>query len=270
MAEATAKALFDAAEAARAAVDADAKMALTEQAAALWRAASELEDGPLRAEALADPGAPAKPELVDPRRVAKRNPGSGSGRAAHLHALTHIEFVATNLAWDAVVRFRGMPLAYYQQWAQVALEEAEHFTALRARLRDAGADYGDFAAHNGLWDMAARTADDPLARMMMVPRYLEARALEAAPIMQAKFRQAGDEASAALIARIAKEEIGHVAAGSRWFGHLCQSRGQDRREAFVTLLDGFARGRPKGPFELDIRRQAGFTEWELAWLEQGG
>jgi uncharacterized ferritin-like protein (DUF455 family) len=74
-----------------------------------------------------------------------------------------------------------MPEDFYRDWLQVAGEEALHFTLLREHLRSLGHDYGDFDAHDGLWQMAERTRDDVLARMALVPRTLEARGLDATP-----------------------------------------------------------------------------------------
>ena len=137
------------------------------------------------------PGCPARPELRTHLDMPKRSPFTAEGLAALLHAVTHIEFNAINLALDAVWRFGGMPRAYYLDWLKVAAEEARHFSLLRAQLQAMGYDYGDFAAHTGLWDMTRKTEGDVLARMALVPRTLEARGLDATPPMQAKLRKVG-------------------------------------------------------------------------------
>ncbi|MEG3639003.1 ferritin-like domain-containing protein [Magnetococcus sp. PR-3] len=251
--------------------DPETKMALTRQAAQLWLALDhETDYGVVGHGGVQAPGRPLKPELVSPKQVPKRNPVSAQGRAVHIHALAHIEFVATNLAWDAVLRFSGLPHAYYRDWAQVALEEAKHYEMLRDRLRQYGYDYGDFHAHNGLWQMAEKTAEDPLHRMMLVPRYLEARALEAVPIMRRKFLEGGDQQTADILTEIGEEEIGHVAAGSRWFAALCKTRGMDRQQAFLDLLTSNGRFKygSKGAVNREVRLQAGFTPWELDQLDQ--
>ncbi|HHH42784.1 MAG TPA: ferritin-like domain-containing protein, partial [Gammaproteobacteria bacterium] len=139
------------------------------------------------------PGRPAHPDLVAPRDLPRRRLGSVQGRASLLHALAHIEFNAINLAWDAVYRFRGLPEAFYRDWAGVAREEAYHFRLLCERLADAGYAYGDFPAHDGLWEMARKTAHDPLVRMALVPRVLEARGLDVTPGMIERLEQAGDQ-----------------------------------------------------------------------------
>ncbi len=216
---------------------------------------------------IAMPGRPSRPRLVHPRELPRRGFGSEEGRAAFIHAVAHIEFNAIDLAWDAVYRFRGMPAAYYADWVGVAADEARHFALLRARLREHGRDYGDFDAHNGLWEMAEKTAHDGLARMALVPRVLEARGLDVTPGMIVKLRQLGDTATAEILEVILREEVAHVAAGSRWYRWHCARAGIDPAARFRALLGEFAGGVLHGPFNVDARLAAGFDADELAGLE---
>ena len=213
------------------------------------------------------PGRPARPALVHPRELPKRGLGSDEGRAAFVHAIAHIEFNAIDLAWDAVYRFRGLPREYYVDWVGVAADEARHFAMLRGRLRQLGFDYGDFGAHNGLWEMAEKTADDGLARMALVPRVLEARGLDVTPGMITRLRGLGDEATVAILEIILGEEIAHVAAGSRWFRWYCARAGVAPGPRFNELLVQYARGVPRGPFNIEARSAAGFDDDELAMLQ---
>lgn len=212
------------------------------------------------------PGRPPLPRLVPPKEVSARSPFTVEGRAALLHAVTHIEFNAINLALDAVWRFPDMPEAYYRDWLQVANEEALHFTLLRDHLQGLGYDYGSFDAHDGLWAMTERTAGDPVARMALVPRTLEARGLDAAPPMQAKLRQAGDLRAAEILGIILRDEVGHVAIGNRWYRWLCQRDGQDPVALYPLLAAQYGAPRLRPPFNLDARRAAGFSEEELLRL----
>jgi len=213
------------------------------------------------------PGRPPLPRLVHPRDVPRRGFGTDEGRAAFIHAVAHIEFNAIDLAWDAVYRFRGMPADYYADWVGVADDEARHFVLLQERLRGLGHAYGDFDAHNGLWQMAEKTAHDPVARMALVPRVLEARGLDVTPGMIVKLREAGDEATAAILELILREEVAHVAAGSRWFRWCCERAGMEPRATFRALLREHASGVLHGPFNLEARTAAGFDADELAALE---
>jgi uncharacterized ferritin-like protein (DUF455 family) len=216
------------------------------------------------------PGRPERPRLVHPRELSKRGLGSPQGRAAFIHSIAHIELNAIDLAWDAVYRFRGLPAAYYADWVGVAGDEARHFQLLRTRLRDFGHAYGDFDAHNGLWEMAGKTAHDGLARMALVPRVLEARGLDVTPAMIDKLRAVGDESTAGILEIILREEVGHVAAGSRWFRWYCEQVGVEPRARFRELLDEYAHGSLRGPFNHAARLAAGFDAEEIAVLEQLG
>src|SRR5262245_9147866 len=218
-------------------------------------------------ESIRMPGRPDRPKLVHPRELPRRGFGSNEGRAAFIHAVAHIEFNAIDLAWDAAYRFRGMPSEFYADWVGVAQDEARHFVMLRGRLREHGHDYGDIDAHNGLWEMAEKTAHDGLARMALVPRVLEARGLDVTPGMIVKLRSMGDEATVAILEVILREEVAHVAAGSRWFRWYCEREGVDPLPRFRELLAQYARAVLYGPFNHEARGAAGFGEDELLALE---
>ena len=216
------------------------------------------------------PGCPPKPELLSHLNVPKRSPFTTEGLAALLHAVTHIEFNAINLALDAIWRFDSMPSSYYLDWLTVAAEEAHHFSLLRAHLQSMGYDYGDFPAHTGLWDMTEKTKSDVLARMALVPRTLEARGLDATPPMQAKLRKVATPhalKAVEILDVILQDEIGHVAIGNHWYRYLCTQRGLDPVAHYAVLARQFDAPRIKGPLNLDARRKAGFEEVELALLE---
>lgn len=218
------------------------------------------------------PGCPARPPLRSHLEVPRRSPFTPQGLAALLHAVTHIEFNAINLALDAIWRFSGMPRAYYLDWLTVAAEEARHFSLLRGHLQTMGHDYGDFPAHTGLWDMARKTGGDALARMALVPRTLEARGLDATPPMQARLRKVGTPAALRavdILDIILRDEIGHVAIGNRWYRHLCAQRALDPLATYAVLAKQHGAPRLKGPLNLDARRAAGFDEAELALLSAG-
>ena len=212
------------------------------------------------------PGRPVRPRLVPAKQVPSRSPFTDEGRAALLHAICHIEFNAINLALDAVWRFDGMPTLFYQDWLRVASEEALHFTLLRQHLQAMGWDYGDFDAHDGLWTMCERTADDIVARMALVPRTLEARGLDATPLIQEKLNRAGDHAAVQILDIILRDEVGHVAVGNHWFHHLCRQRGLDAVTLYPQLVRQYEAPRLRPPFNEAARKAAGFTDEEMAFL----
>ena len=218
------------------------------------------------------PGRPAFPELVHPQQVPRRSPFTAEGHCALVHSIAHIEFNAINLALDAIWRFEGMPPAYYGDWLKVAQEEAKHFTMLRNHLLEQGHDYGDFVAHDGLWTMCENTRHDVTTRMALVPRTLEARGLDATPIIQAKLRKVGTPqalAAVEILDVILAEEVGHVAIGNRWYHWLCHREALDPTAFYAEVAARHAAPRLKPPFNLAARRLAGFTDLELAALPTG-
>ncbi|WP_205700943.1 ferritin-like domain-containing protein [Jeongeupia sp. USM3] len=213
------------------------------------------------------PGRPLRPELVAPSALVNRDVASDEGRAALLHAIAHIEFNAINLALDAIYRFAGMPDAYYLDWLRVAREESLHFTLLSEHLGALGYAYGDFPAHNGLWEMAVKTDDDVMARMALVPRILEARGLDVTPGIREKLKQSGDHRACEILDVILRDEIGHVQIGNRWFHWCCAERGLDPVPTFVRLLRDYDAVMPRGRLNYPARRAAGFSDEELALIE---
>ena len=185
------------------------------------------------------PARPARPLLLAPREMPKRKAGpSLAGRIALLHALAHIELKAIDLAWDLIARFGSaeLPRAFFDDWVKVGDQEAAHFELLAARLAEVGAAYGDLPAHDGLWQAALETLHDLLARLAIAPLVLEARGLDVTPAMIASLRRHGDATSAAALEVIYREEIGHVAAGKRWFDWLARERGLEPAVAFQDLV----------------------------------
>jgi uncharacterized ferritin-like protein (DUF455 family) len=216
------------------------------------------------------PGRPALPSLVDPGKVPKRAPHTREGLAALVHAIAHIEFNAINLALDAIWRFAHMPEAYYRDWLKVAAEEAQHFCLLQGQLQHLGHRYGDFPAHDGLWTMCERTAGDVLARMALVPRTLEARGLDASPLIQARLRKLGSTdalRTVEILDVILRDEIGHVAIGNQWYGWLCARARLDPVAHYRGLAREYKAPRLRPPFNHDARLRAGFSAAEIAELE---
>jgi uncharacterized ferritin-like protein (DUF455 family) len=238
----------------------------TERLCLHWQRGA-LQTDPIDLPDVEEAGSPAETRQVRPAQLAKRGFHSLQGRAAMIHAITHIEFSAINLALDAVFRFRDLPKAFYDDWLQVAAEEVMHFRLLRGRLRELGFEYGDFPVHLGLWEQARRTALDPLARMAIVPRMLEARGLDVTPGIMQRFQQAGDHKTADALVIILRDEEGHVEAGSRWFHYLCQQRGLPAEETYFQLLAEYRDHAIRCPLHKEARLRAGFSAAELSRLE---
>ena len=208
------------------------------------------------------PARPPKPELLPPKNMPKRRKaGTKSTRIALLHAITHIEFNAIDLAWDIIARFgNGMAKKFLDDWVGVGADEARHFTLLQARLKDLGAAYGDLPAHDGLWQAAEQTANDILARLAIVPLVLEARGLDVTPNMVKQLQKAGDEKSAAVLQTVFEEEIAHVKAGAKWFIFICEQRNLDPETTWQELVNKHFKGILKPPFNDEARARAGLPK----------
>ncbi|HLJ20260.1 MAG TPA: ferritin-like domain-containing protein [Stellaceae bacterium] len=239
------------------AADPAQKVAVSREVAAAWRRGGMAVG---TATPPARPARPERPKLQPPREMRRRrNLGSPAGRIALIHALAHIELNAIDLGWDIIARFSGenLPHEFFDDWVGVAAEEAEHFALLAARLATLGAAYGDLPAHDGLWEAAAKTAHDLLARLAVVPLVLEARGLDVTPEMMRRLERAGDTESAAILERIYADEIGHVAVGARWFARLCAARGLDPTATFRDRVARHFTGTLKPPFNHAARAAAG-------------
>jgi len=212
-------------------------------------------------------GFPSHLDWVPPRNLKHRKLSLPVGRAALIHSVCHIEFNAINLALDAICRFSGMPKEYYVDWLKIAAEEAYHFNLLRQHLKNNHYNYGDFPVHNGLWKMAEDTAYDPLVRMACVPRLLEARGLDVAPIMAEKLKSNGDNIAAGLLGIIFQDEIEHVKVGNRWYHYLCQQRGIEPLKMFRQLVHKHAPEFLRGPYNTMARLEAGFQIEEMNFLQ---
>ena len=212
------------------------------------------------------PGRPSKPELIPPLLVPKRKMDTVEGRVSLLHSLAHIEFNAINLALDAIWRFSDMPQQYYEDWLKVAKEESYHFTIVNEYIQSFGFTYGDFPAHNSLWEMVERTKDAVIARMALVPRTMEARGLDAVPMIRDRFKQNKEARAVEILEIILRDEVGHVAIGNQWFNFLCQKDNLSPISAYRDLARKYCAPKLRGPFNLEARRRAGFSEEELSLL----
>ncbi|MBU2982552.1 ferritin-like domain-containing protein [Lentibacter algarum] len=254
--------------------DGRAKTALSRKHAATWfaaRAANEpLEIG--TAEPPLHPARPTQPELLNPRDVPRRKPGSEKGRLALLHAVAHIELNAVDLHWDMVARFSDVPfpIGFFDDWVRAADEESNHFNLMCDCLETHGSHYGALPAHAGMWRAAEDTAEDLMGRLAVVPMVLEARGLDVTPGMIEVFRKANDAQTVSALEVIYAEEVGHVAYGSKWFHFLCGRYELDPKDEFHRLVKHYFHSTLKPPFNEEKRAEAGLPPdfyWPLSDAE---
>jgi len=243
----------------------DAKVAAANKLSAEWTKTHNIGT---KAETIADnPARPSVPQLVPPKDVKRRRLGSPAGRGALLHAIAHIEFNAIDLAADMIARFGHHPdipgtdrSAFIGDWISVCHDESRHFGLLQTRLSELNITYGDFPAHNGLWEAAVKTKNNFAARLAIAPMVLEARGLDVTPNMIKKLTEVGDTKSADILKIIYNEEIGHVAIGARWFQRMAQNKSKDPESWFHHLVRNYYRGQLKPPFNVQARTLAGLKK----------
>lgn len=245
----------------------DNKLEITLKYEELWQSDNLVLHATSAPIKITNPGRPIKPELVSPDKLPKRGIGTQQGRIILMHAIAHIEFNAINLAWDAIYRFRHLPIEYYSDWIHVAKEEVQHFSMIRDYLEQHGSFYGAYAAHDGLWRMAIQTMDDPLIRMAIIPRVFEARGLDVTPDMIKGLINHGAAEAAEILQRIYNDEIGHVHIGSDWFEYLCKQRKVISDVKFQEILNEYQPAFIKNKLNKKARRQAGFSNSELTMIE---
>jgi uncharacterized ferritin-like protein (DUF455 family) len=265
--------------------DARQKTALSRRYAATWMEARATGATPEIGTATPPdrPARPEQPELLDPRDVPRRRPGSARGRRAILHAVAHIELNAVDLHWDVIARFAHvpMPLGFFDDWVRAADEESKHFNLVADVLDAMDCPYGALPAHAGMWRAAEDTADDLMARLAVVPMVLEARGLDVTPGMIEVFRKATrdpEDGAAAEMAVAAMEviyagEVHHVAYGSKWFHFLCGRDNLDPKPAFHDMVQRYFHGALKPPFNEEKRAEAGLPPdfyWPLAEAAPAG
>ena len=205
------------------------------------------------------PARPAHPELLSPRDVPRRRPGSEAGRIALLPAVAHIELNAVDLHWDIIARFAHvpMPMGFYDDWVKAADEESKHFNLMCDCLEELGSHYGALPAHAGMWRAAEDTAEDFMGRLAVVPMVLEARGLDVTPGMIEIFRKAKADSAVAALETIYAEEVSHVAYGSKWFHFLCGRENLDPKDVFHDLVRRYFHAPLKPPFNEEKRAEAG-------------
>lgn len=214
----------------------------------------------------ARPGRPPQWRVSDvaPRR--RRTLAHEGTRNRFLLAIHHIELSAIDLAVLACLRASGAPRDLHADFLSIARDEARHARLLEDLLATRGLAPGDEPVHHRLWDTAIACADLG-EHLVAVPRFLEARGLDVSAELLPRL-EAMDPAAHVVLSVIYRDEIGHVAIGSRWHQWWCARQDLDPTEHFRRVVAARFPGQVPGPTPLDHpgRLQAGFSALDLAWL----
>lgn len=212
--------------------------------------------------------------IVAPGKEKRRGKGGSlASRISNLHSLANIEQWAVDLSWDIVVRFahvtvdgKQLPQEFFDDFIQVAIDEAKHYGMISTRLKALGSHFGALPVHNALWDSATDTSDSLLARLAIVHMVHEARGLDVQPKTLEKFAKNNDPESVKVLEVIYRDEITHVAAGLKWFTYICKNSqpALDCIPTFHEYVKKYFRSYLKPPFNTEGRQTAGmYEEWYM-------
>jgi uncharacterized ferritin-like protein (DUF455 family) len=194
------------------------------------------------------------------------------GKKYLVHTILHIEYSAIDLALDAALRYKNMPIEYYKDWLEVADDEIRHFLMLEELLFELDGKYGDFAVHKNLFEAMEQTPEF-LRRMAAVPRYLEANGLDQNPKIMEKLKSNRDSFNLKLLnvlAIILKEEVDHVKKGDTWFKYECERLNLEPEATYLQIIEEVFPGSTSRKMDLnfDARKLAGFSCNELKKLSK--
>lgn len=132
-------------------------------------------------------------------------------------------------------------------------------------MEELGITLGDLPLYCHFWCHTPHL-NSPLSYISVMSLTFEMANLDFAPMYGHSFKRYGDEASAALMKQILKDEISHVAFGWRWLQRFKESKTSDWKawkEALSPLLTP-KRARGFILYE-DHRLQAGVSK---RWIEE--
>ena len=212
-------------------------------------------------------------EIIKPTALPPiKNFKSIDGKKYLVHTILHIEYSAIDLALDAALRFKNLPIQYYKDWLEVADDEIRHFLMLEELLSELGGVYGDFPVHKNLFE-AMEATPEFLKRMAVVPRYLEANGLDQNPKIMEKLNSNRDEFNIKFIEAlriILEEEVSHVKKGDVWFKYECERLALEPESTYLKIIEEVFPGSTTRKMDLnfDARKEAGFSCNELKILSK--
>lgn len=168
-------------------------------------------------------------------------------RSKLLHFFANHELLATELMALVLLKFPDAPSAFRKGVLQTLKDEQAHTRMYIARMRACGMDFGDLPLSGYFW-RSVSPMQHPLDYVSSLCLTFEQANLDFSKHFADEFKTVGDVASAKLMERIYRDEIGHVAYGLKWF-----RRWKDPQQ---TDWDAFCR---QLRFPLSPQRAKGFT-----------
>jgi len=188
-----------------------------------------------------------------------------SERGRLLHFFANHELLATELMALALLKFPDAPAAFRRGLLQTLKDEQEHTRLYIERMRACGIEFGDNPVSGYFW-RAIAGMEHPIDYVAGLSLTFEQANLDFARHFAQGFAAVGDSETAALLDRIYRDEIGHVAYGLKWFRRWKNPASSDW-EAFCRQLKfPLSPNRAKGStWNPEGRRAAGL---EPAFIEQ--
>lgn len=190
------------------------------------------------------------------------------GQARLLHDLANIELQATELALRSLCEFPEAPKELREELCALAIDEGRHLKLCLNGLSDLGYKWGDWPIHMNLWD-AVSIKDTLLDRLVIVHRYLEGAGLDAGAGVMKRLTSSDAKVVHSIVGTIMREEIGHVAFGSKWYHQICREQKLDIEADFRLRIEKVIQRNPKKEnLDYDLRKKAGFLDEELRAMEE--
>ena len=187
-------------------------------------------------------------------------------RGRLLHFFANHELLATELMALALLRFPDAPEAFRRGLLQTLRDEQAHTRLYIARMRQCGIEFGELPVSGYFW-RSVSTMESPLDYVARLSLTFEQANLDFCQFFARGFQAAGDAKTAALLERIYRDEIGHVAYGLKWFRRW-KNPGESDWEAFCRQLKfPLSPQRAKGlTLNVEGRRAAGLDAGFVAEL----
>ncbi|MCF6312211.1 MAG: DUF455 family protein [Verrucomicrobiales bacterium] len=155
-------------------------------------------------------------------------------RGRLLHFFANHELLATELMALVLLKFPDAPSEFRRGVLRTLKEEQRHTKWYIQRMKECGVEFGDFPVSRYFWDMVA-TMETPLDYVARLSLTFEQANLDYSLHYAEVMRQAGDDASAAILQQIYKDEIRHVSYGLKWF-RVWKEADEDDWTAFKRSL----------------------------------
>lgn len=183
-----------------------------------------------------------------------------------LHRFAGHELLAVEMMAFTLLAFPDAPKNFRKGLAHTLQEEQGHVRLYSKRLEELGGSFGSLPLFRHFW-VQTQYIHSPLHYVSTMPLTLEMANLDFAPVYGKAFLQAGDEASADLMATILNDEIAHVRFGVQWLKQL-KPKDVNEWDTWKDTIDTMhmTPRRAKGShFNKDSRIKAGVSE---SWIQQ--